>query len=150
MSKHNVIYVAYHSQRKGEVPFFMGEGKFEYVNAIYPSGKKDIGVYAFRGDLTYSYDHFRSMFNLDNRTPAVDERILDMRERMRLKDSGKLPKRNPASRSVCEKYIQGGAICRSNNKKGCEKYIQGLKICKPTGPISSTNKKAASMTFKSR
>ena len=119
MSKHDVIYVEYHSQRKDEIPFFMGEGKFEFVNAIYPSGKKDIGVYAFRGDVVYSYEHFRSMFNLDNRTPAVDERIIEMRERMRLKDLGKLPKRNP-------------------------------RTLRATGPISSTNKKAASMTFKSR
>ena len=146
MSKHDVIYVEYHSQRKDEIPFFMGEGKFEFVNAIYPSGKKDIGVYAFRGDVVYSYEHFRSMFGLDNRTPEVDERILEMRERMRLKDLGKLPKRNPASRSVCEKWIQGGKICRSTDEKGCEKWIQESELCKPTGPISSTNKKAAAMT----
>lgn len=120
MSKHDDIYVAYHSQRRDEIPFFMGEDKFEFVNAIYPSGKKDIGVYAFRGDVTYSYNHFRSMFSLDNRTPQVDERILEMRERMRLKDLGKLPKtkRNPMHRNPLS--------------------------------ISQTNRKAASMTFKSR
>jgi hypothetical protein len=123
MSNHDDIYVAYHSQRRDEIPFFMGEDKFEFVNAIYPSGKKDIGVYAFRGDVTYSYNHFRAMFSLDNRTPQVDERILEMRERMRLKDLGKLPKtkRNPMHRNPTHRNPLS---------------------------ISPTNRKAASMSLK--
>jgi hypothetical protein len=134
MSKHDVIYVEYHSQRKDEIPFFMGEGKFEFVNAIYPSGKKDLGVYAFRGDVTYSYEHFRSMFGLDNRTPAVDERILEMRERMRLKDLGKLPKRNPAKRKI-NKFSTEAILARLNDREN-----------RTSIPVSSTNKKAAAMT----
>lgn len=58
------LYVQYHSQRQGENPFEMQGQKFEYVNAIYPNGKKDIGVYAFAGDIVYSYNAFRQMYRL--------------------------------------------------------------------------------------
>lgn len=68
ISDDDVDYVEYHSQRKGEAPFVMktgdGQAKFEYVNAKYPSGKIDIGVYAFRGDIVYGYQHFNKIFNI--------------------------------------------------------------------------------------
>ncbi len=61
-------YVEYHSQRAGEKPFTLktgnGQEKFEYVNAKYPSGKIDIGIYAFRGDVVYGYNTFKKMFNI--------------------------------------------------------------------------------------
>ena len=57
-------YVEYHSQRSGESPFMMGGTKFEYVNAKYPNGKIDIGVYSFAGDVVYSYDTFRRQHNI--------------------------------------------------------------------------------------
>jgi hypothetical protein len=64
----DVDYVEYVSQRQGEEPFTLktgnGQEKFEYVNGKYPSGKVDICVYAFRGDVCYGYNHFRKMFNL--------------------------------------------------------------------------------------
>jgi hypothetical protein len=64
----DVDMVEYVSQRTGENPFTLktpnGQEKFEYVNAKYPSGKIDIAVYAFRGDITYGYNHFRKMFNI--------------------------------------------------------------------------------------
>ena len=64
----DVDYVEYHSQRQGEKPFTLrtgdGPAKFEYVNAKYPSGKVDIGVYAFRGDVVYGYNTFKKMFNI--------------------------------------------------------------------------------------
>ena len=64
----DVDYVEYVSQRQGEEPFTLrtgnGQEKFEYVNGKYPSGKIDISVYAFRGDVCYGYNHFRKMFNL--------------------------------------------------------------------------------------
>ena len=136
MSKHDSIYVAYHSQRRDEIPFQMGEGygKFEFVNAIYPDGKLDIGVYSFRGDMTYSYEHFRRMFALDNYETAeerrVDPRILEFRQLMMQKDL-----KNAGYLSHLNKP-------RSKTKRN------------PMHPnplsISQTNKKAASMTFRSR
>jgi hypothetical protein len=66
------LYVEYHSQRQGEEPFMMHGQKFEYVNAIYPNGKIDIAVYAFAGDMVYSYNAFRKMYNLAEATnPAT-------------------------------------------------------------------------------
>ena len=60
--------VEYVSQRKGEEPFTLrtgnGQEKFEYVNGKYPSGKVDVAVYAFRGDIVYGYQYFRKLFNL--------------------------------------------------------------------------------------
>lgn len=58
------LYVEYHSQRSGENPFMLHGKKFEYVNAKYPNGKIDIGVYAFAGDIVYSYNAFRQMYNI--------------------------------------------------------------------------------------
>lgn len=58
------LYVEYVSQRPGEQPFMMGNQKFEYVNAKYPNNKIDIGVYAFAGDICYSYNAFREMYNI--------------------------------------------------------------------------------------
>jgi len=129
MSKHNSIYVAYHSQRNGEVPFQMGEGygKFEFVNAIYPDGKLDLGVYSFREDITYSYEYFRRMFALDNYEPQVDPRILEMRELMMQRD------------------LKTGTLAHLNKKTK-----RNPRTLRATGPISSTNKKAASMTFRNR
>jgi hypothetical protein len=60
----NPLYVEYISERPGEEPFMMGDQKFQFVNAKYPNGKKDIGVYAFSGDIVYGYQAFRQMHNL--------------------------------------------------------------------------------------
>ena len=64
------VYVEYKSQMRDEVPFTMDGKKFEYVWAKYPSGKTDIGVYAFSGDVVYSYKQFRKMFNINENEPA--------------------------------------------------------------------------------
>lgn len=64
-------YAEYISQMRDEVPFMMGGKKFEYVWAKYPNGKKDIGVYAFSGDVVYGYKHFRNMYNINEATGVV-------------------------------------------------------------------------------
>jgi hypothetical protein len=53
------LYVEYHSQRQGENPFMFNGTKWEYVNAKYPNGKIDIGVYSFAQDLVIAYDVFQ-------------------------------------------------------------------------------------------
>ena len=62
-SDKNPLYVEYVSERKGENPFVLGGQKYQYVNAKYPNGKIDIGVYAFSGDVVYGYDVFRKIHN---------------------------------------------------------------------------------------
>jgi hypothetical protein len=58
-------YVEYYKDMDGEEPFTLGNNKYQYVWAIYPSGKKDIGVYAFGQDLVYDYEVFRKMHNIN-------------------------------------------------------------------------------------
>lgn len=58
------LYVEYDSQRQGEQPFMLNGTKYEYVNAKYPNGKIDIGVYSFGEDLVYSFNAFRSRNNI--------------------------------------------------------------------------------------
>lgn len=58
------LYVEYVSERSGEEPFELQGHKYQYVNAKYPEGKIDIGVYAFAGDIVYSYNAFRKMHNI--------------------------------------------------------------------------------------
>jgi hypothetical protein len=58
-------YVEYYKDMAGEEPFKLGDNKYQYVWAIYPSGKKDIGVYAFGQDLVYDYETFRKMHNIN-------------------------------------------------------------------------------------
>jgi hypothetical protein len=58
------LYVEYHSERAGEPTFLLGGKKYQYVNAKYPNGKLDIGVYSHSEDLVYAYDAFRKMNNI--------------------------------------------------------------------------------------
>ena len=57
--------VEYDSDRSGENPFDLKGVKWQFVNAIYPDGKKDIGVYRFDHDLVYDYEWWRENF-IDN------------------------------------------------------------------------------------
>ena len=61
-------YVEYLGPYPDEEPFMLrtpsGDEKFEYCYAKYPSGRKDIGVYAYRGDVCYGYQYFRKAHNL--------------------------------------------------------------------------------------
>jgi len=58
------LYVEYHSQRQGEEPFMFNGQKYEYVNAKYPNGKTDIGVYVFGQDLVVSYKTFQNWLGI--------------------------------------------------------------------------------------
>lgn len=64
LAEEDPLYVEYHSQRQGEVPFMMGGTKYEYVNAKYPNGKIDIGVYSYAGDIVYSYEAFKKRMGI--------------------------------------------------------------------------------------
>ena len=57
--------VEYVSDRQGEEPFEMGGIKWQFVNAKYPNGKIDIGVYRFGHDLVYDYSKWREAMNIN-------------------------------------------------------------------------------------
>jgi hypothetical protein len=72
VGENNAPYVQYYKDMSGEEPFMLGNNKYQYVWAIYPSGKKDIGVYAFGQDLVYDYQVFRQMHNInEDQAPKV-------------------------------------------------------------------------------
>lgn len=50
--------VEYISDRAGEDPFVLGDKKYQFVTALYPSGKKDIGVYVFGNDMVLDYEYW--------------------------------------------------------------------------------------------
>jgi len=50
--------VEYLSDRAGEEPFLLGGKKYQFVTALYPDGKKDIGVYVFGNDYVLDYKYW--------------------------------------------------------------------------------------------
>jgi len=70
--------VEYISDRSGEEPFELQGEKWQFVNAKYPDGKTDIGVYKFGEDLTFDYAWWRQHVGIDpvqEGTGDVDEGI---------------------------------------------------------------------------
>jgi len=57
--------VEYVSDRQGEDPFEMHGDRWQFVNAKYPDGKIDIGVYRFGQDVVYDYQKWREAFNIN-------------------------------------------------------------------------------------
>jgi len=74
------VYVEFLRPMKDEEPFVMDGSKYEYVRARYSDGREDIGVYSYRGDITYGYEAFNRMMGIP-RKASTDPRILKMLER---------------------------------------------------------------------
>lgn len=54
--------VEYVSDRSGEPVFEVHGERFQFVNAKYPDGKKDVGVYRFSEDMVYDLNYWRDKF----------------------------------------------------------------------------------------
>jgi hypothetical protein len=54
--------VEYVSDRSGEPVFEVHGERFQFVNAKYPDGKKDVGVYRFSEDMVYDLNYWRENF----------------------------------------------------------------------------------------
>jgi hypothetical protein len=67
-SDDNALYVEYVGPYGNEKPFTLktanGVEKFEYCKGKYPSGKEDLAVYAYRGDLCYGYKAWKQQYNI--------------------------------------------------------------------------------------
>ena len=57
--------VKYVSDRSGEPVFELHGERFQFVNAKYPSGKTDVGVYRFSDDMVYDLNYWREKFLLN-------------------------------------------------------------------------------------
>lgn len=68
--------VQYVSDRQGEEPFMMGTEKWQFVNAKYPDGKVDIGVYKFGHDLVYDYTKWREAYNINENNIKEDTQTM--------------------------------------------------------------------------
>lgn len=60
----DVDYVEYVRPLAGEPVFELGGNRYQYVVGRYPSGREDIAVYSYAGDVTHGYAFFRRMLNL--------------------------------------------------------------------------------------
>jgi len=70
--------VEYVSDRNGEDPFEMHGTKWQFVNARYPDGKIDIGVYMFGHDLVYDYSRWKEEYNInENINETMKENLID-------------------------------------------------------------------------
>lgn len=58
----DAMYVQYDKPYSDEEPFTVQDEKFEYCWGIYPSGKRDIAVYAYAGDVCYGYRWWRKTY----------------------------------------------------------------------------------------
>lgn len=81
--------VEYDSDRSGEEPFNLGGIKWQFVNAIYPDGKRDIGVYRFDHDLVYDYEWWRENFLPQSNKRTFDIESLDEIDEL-LKETDKI------------------------------------------------------------
>ena len=82
------MYVEYLHPLPGENRFTMGGTDFVYVWAQYPDGRRDIGVYAFSGDVTYGYRWFRTYYNLDGERRTQDNMDPAARAKLNRMDAG--------------------------------------------------------------
>lgn len=69
--------VEYISDREGEKPFTMNDEKWQFVNAKYPNGKTDIGVYRFGQDVVYDYNRWREEMGIDKNLNENKENLVD-------------------------------------------------------------------------
>lgn len=63
--------VEYVSDREGENPFELQGVKWQFVNAKYPDGKVDIGVYRFGHDVVYDYSRWREEMGINEDTQTM-------------------------------------------------------------------------------
>lgn len=74
LSQHDTVQ--YVSDRQGEEPFMMGDTKWQFVNARYPDGKTDIGVYRFGHDLVYDYTRWQEEYNINENNIKEDTQTM--------------------------------------------------------------------------
>lgn len=129
--------VEYHSERTDETPFMINGIKWQYVNAIYPDGKRDIGVYRFDHDLTYDYNWF---MNEVIPKPSINDVVSEVGpEKVHtakfdrcvadVKEKGDVD--NPYA--ICQASLGADAIKKSHQKKDKDEYVKTEDVGPGTG-----------------
>jgi hypothetical protein len=119
-------YVEYDSERADEEPFMLHGEKWQFVNAIYPNGKKDIGVYRYSEDLVYSYDWFRRAV-LNDKTVGDEETLEESSDVGSVFGAEGMPVANPYMRPKKGFDLSPQDMFKAKNmlpsvKKGIKKY----------------------------
>lgn len=69
--------VEYVRDRAGEEPFLLGDKKYQFVTALYPDGKEDIGVYVFGNDMVLDYEYWMDQNFISYEKGGITEKELE-------------------------------------------------------------------------
>lgn len=115
--------VEYVSDRKGEEPFEMHDAKWEFVNAKYPDGKIDIGVYRYGQDVVYDYNKWREEMGID-KPPQINEKSESEAQR---KAAGAALAAKRGEMDASELYGAAKDMYDSMSEDELEDYASGVK-----------------------
>jgi hypothetical protein len=111
--------VKYVSDRSGEPVFELHGERFQFVNAKYPSGKTDVGVYRFSDDMVYDLNYWREKFLLKkmaNGGVVRPRRAMDETDVQNVLEDSMVMDENMAV-SVAEASLEKGGIIDLDNYK---------------------------------
>jgi hypothetical protein len=111
--------VKYVSDRSGEPVFELHGERFQFVNAKYPSGKTDVGVYRFSDDMVYDLNYWREKFLLNkmaNGGVVRPRREMDEADVQNVLEDSMVMDENMAV-SVAEASLEKGGIIDLDNYK---------------------------------
>jgi len=111
--------VKYVSDRSGEPVFELHGERFQFVNAKYPSGKTDIGVYRFSDDMVYDLNYWREKFLLKkmaNGGAIKPRKAMDETDVQNVLEDSMVMDENMAV-SVAESSFEKGGVIDLDNYK---------------------------------
>jgi len=111
--------VKYVSDRSGEPVFELHGERFQFVNAKYPSGKTDIGVYRFSDDMVYDLNYWREKFLLNkmaNGGAIKSRKAMDETDVQNVLEDSMVMDENMAVSVAGSSFEKGGVIDLDNYK----------------------------------
>lgn len=111
--------VKYVSDKSGEPVFELHGERFQFVNAKYPSGKTDIGVYRFSDDMVYDLNYWREKFLLKkmaNGGAIKSRQAMDETDVQNVLEDSMVMDENMAV-SVAESSFEKGGVIDLDNYK---------------------------------